>query len=76
MGEVPLYTDTLSAKKRPPPKDRRRAIGIGLVKGPRVGRFLLSEVPLYLADEKVPPPRSLQQAYAYDPAVSWGHTSS
>ena len=31
-----------------PPQDRRRTIGIGLRKGPRGVRFLVSEVPLYL----------------------------
>jgi hypothetical protein len=31
----------------PPPQDRRRTIGIGLRKGPRGVRFLVSEVPSY-----------------------------
>jgi len=30
----------------PPPYDHRRALGIGLLQGPRRGVFLMSEVPL------------------------------
>ena len=30
----------------PPPKDLRRALGIGLLQGPRSRQFLMSEVPV------------------------------
>ena len=33
-------------KKTTPPKDSRRALGMGLLKGPRRGLFRMSEVPL------------------------------
>ena len=38
------------------------------------GRFLMSEVPLYLAQKKVPPPTTLQysQAYAESPEMVLG----
>ena len=36
----------LQGNAPPPPKDRHRAIGMGLVQGPRVGRLCMSEVPL------------------------------
>jgi len=37
----------LAHKKRTPPWDYHRALGTGLLQGPRGGRFLMSEVPLY-----------------------------
>jgi hypothetical protein len=40
-------TGYLAHKELPPPQDHRRAIGIGLLHGPRRRRFLMSEVPLY-----------------------------
>ena len=36
----------LAHKKLPPPQDHRRALGIGLLQGPRRRQFLMSEVPL------------------------------
>jgi len=36
----------LAHKKLPPPYDHRRALGIGLLQGPRRMPFLMSEVPL------------------------------
>ena len=35
-------------KTPPPPRDRHRAIGIGLVQGPGVDRFLMREACLYV----------------------------
>ena len=40
------YRGTSLTKKRPPPWDHRRALGIGLLQGPRGLRFLMSEVSL------------------------------
>ena len=37
----------LAHKKTPPPLDRRKTIGVGLLQGPMGRRFLMSEVPLY-----------------------------
>ena len=41
-----LLQEYLAHKKRPPPWDYHRALGIGLLYGPRWVRFLMSEVPL------------------------------
>ena len=35
------------AHQLPPPQDHRRALGIGLLKGPEEWQFLMSEVTLY-----------------------------
>ena len=44
MSEVPLY---LAHNTTPPPlEDFRRALDIGLLKGRRGGRLLMSEVPM------------------------------
>ena len=43
----------LAQKKRPPPKDPRRALGIVLLQGPRGRRFLMGEVPLYTCGNMV-----------------------
>ena len=40
------YRGTSRIRNRQPPQDSHRALGIGLLQGPRVGRFLMSEVPL------------------------------
>ena len=37
----------LAHKKTPAPLDHHRALGIGLLQGPRGKRFIMSEVPLY-----------------------------
>ena len=34
----------LAHKKPPPPQDHHRALGVGLLLGPRESRFLMSEV--------------------------------
>ena len=39
----------LAHKKQPPPEDHHQALGTGLLLGPRVIFFLISEVPLYRA---------------------------
>ena len=38
---------SLAHKKQPPPLDHHRTLGIVLLKGPRRGVFLMSEVPVY-----------------------------
>ena len=40
----------------PPPWDRHRSLGAGLLQGPRRGRFLTSEVPLYIIVPASAPP--------------------
>ena len=63
MSEVPLYSHsktwsatsgealvnrgTLLIRKRHPPQEHRRILGLGLLQGPREGLFLMSEVPLH-----------------------------
>ena len=42
-----LQGDLASKKRPPPPEDHRRALGKGLLHGPRRRRLLMSEVPLY-----------------------------
>ena len=63
ISEVPLYRtlkgglrsprhrSTSLIRKGPPPQDPPRTLGIGLLWGPRRRRFLMSEVPLYVARE-------------------------
>ena len=58
MGEVPPpkqpfhdpssnhYRGTSLMRKRPPPQDQHRALGMVLLQGPRCALFLMSEVPL------------------------------
>ena len=41
------YRDTSLIRNPQPPQDHHKALGIGILQGPRVGRFLMSEVPLY-----------------------------
>jgi len=41
-----LYMGTAPIRKRPPPWDPHRSLGIGLRKGPRGRCFLMGEVPL------------------------------
>jgi hypothetical protein len=41
------YRDTSHIRKRPPPYDPPRTLGIDLLQGPRGGGVLMSEVPLY-----------------------------
>ena len=53
MPEVQGY---LAHQKPTPPRDHHRALGIGLLQGPRGGRFFLSEVPLYLEYQTTSPP--------------------
>ena len=38
----------LAHKKRPPPQEHHRSLGIGLLKGPTGGVFVMSKVPLYV----------------------------
>ena len=45
-SSVLQYGSTSLTRKRQPPQDLRRALGIGLLQGPRERRFLTSEVPL------------------------------
>ena len=45
----PQVQGYLAHKKRRPPQDHHRILGIGLLKGPTGGLFLMSEVPLYPA---------------------------
>jgi len=42
------YRGTSFIRKRPTPWDHHRALGVGLLQGPKGRRFLVSEVPLYL----------------------------
>ena len=44
---APLYMGTSLIRNITPPHDRHRAPGIVLLQGPRVGLFLMSEVPLH-----------------------------
>ena len=46
-GPLKDYRGTSLTKTRPTPWDHHRALGVGLLQGPRVGRFIMSEVPLY-----------------------------
>jgi len=41
-----VYRDTSLIRRHNPSKDHRRALGIALLQGPRVERFLVSEVTL------------------------------
>ena len=47
LSENIWYRGTSLIRKRAPSQDFLRAPGIGLLKGPRRGRFFMSEVPLY-----------------------------
>ena len=47
------YRGTSLMRTPPPSQDRRRALGIGLLYGPRERRFLMSEVPLYANDRRL-----------------------
>jgi len=42
------YRDTSPIRRRPPPQDPPRTLGIGLLQGPTGGLFLMGEVPLYV----------------------------
>ena len=42
------FKGTLLIRKRPPPYDHHRSLGIGLLWSPTGGLFLMSEVPLGL----------------------------
>ena len=44
---VECLRGTSLIRKRPPPSDLHRTIGIGVLKGPRGGPFLMSEVLLW-----------------------------
>ena len=37
----------LAHQEKQPPSDHHRPLGIGILQGPREGRFRMSEVPLY-----------------------------
>jgi len=43
------YRGTSLIRKRPPPYDHHRPLGVSLLYGPRGGHFLMIELPLYMA---------------------------
>jgi len=49
IQEERVYRGTSLARKRPPPQDPPRILGVGLLSGLRGVHFLVSEVPLYLS---------------------------
>jgi hypothetical protein len=71
---ITTNTGILRSQDPPPPQDHHRALGMGLLQGPREGLFLMSEVTLqgrqidpahvdirgYLDYKKLPPRRTLQ----------------
>ena len=54
---------TSPVRKRPPPYDPPKTLGIGLREGPTRRQFLMSEVPLYLGVVKQAPAPGCLQGY-------------
>ena len=71
-NNLPCRGTSLVRKAPLPPQDHHRALGIVLLEGARGALFLMSEVPVYLAYMKAPPPRTLQEAYAWGLTVVFG----
>ena len=53
-AKLDAYRGTSPIRKRPPPLDPPRNLGIGLRLGPKGWHFLMSEVPLYVSGGCVP----------------------
>jgi len=65
------YRGTSLIRKRHPPWDRRRIIGIGLLVGPRRWCFLMSERPLYRFRAKREQPETFQGLQGKAKARIW-----